>query len=73
MLTENVQTAKKKKKKSSSSGGSANLQSTFAASTGQPMPATATTTATDTQINADSDVRQRAYEAPRVEELGDDE
>ncbi|KAF3766779.1 translocation protein [Cryphonectria parasitica EP155] len=69
------ETAKKKKKKSSSGGGaSASAQSTFAATTGQPLPASATTTATDTQIATGSDPRQRgAYEAPRVEELPDDE
>lgn len=51
----------------------ASAQSTFAATTGQPMPASATTTATETQIDTGSDARQRAYEAPRVEELADDE
>ncbi|KAJ4385677.1 Translocation protein S62 [Gnomoniopsis smithogilvyi] len=70
------ETAKKKKKsRSSGSIGSANAQSTFAATTGQPLPASATTTATETQIaTGGAESRQRnAYAAPRVEELADDE
>lgn len=48
--------------------------SSFAAATGQPMPASATTTATETQIETGGgQVQQRSYVAPRVEELGDDE
>lgn len=42
----------------------------MAAATGQVAPATATTTGTDTTI---STVKQRNYEAPKVEELADDE
>lgn len=44
----------------------------FAAATGQVAPATATTTGTDTQVET-SGLQQRSYEAPKVEELGDDE
>ncbi|CAN8102590.1 unnamed protein product [Discula destructiva] len=64
---------KKKKKSSSTARASAGAQSTFAATTGQPMPASATTTATDTQIATGSEPRQRNYASPRVEELADDE
>ncbi|KAF4967680.1 hypothetical protein FZEAL_10501 [Fusarium zealandicum] len=59
---------KKKKKKSATPGTSAN--STFAAATGQVAPTTATTTGTDTQVDT---TQQRHYEAPKVEELADDE
>ncbi|KAJ4270051.1 Translocation protein S62 [Fusarium torreyae] len=61
---------KKKKKKSAAPGTSANPA--FAAATGQVAPTSATTTGTDTQVNT-GDVQQRHYEAPRVEELADDE
>lgn len=63
---------KKKKKSKSSSGPSASAQSTFAATTGQPAPASAVTTATDTQAVVSEPV-QRQYVGPRVEELADDE
>lgn len=53
--------------------GSVSAQSTFAATTGQPLPATATTTATETQIATGSDVRSRAGFEARVEEVEDDE
>ncbi|KAH7238324.1 translocation protein Sec62-domain-containing protein [Fusarium tricinctum] len=61
---------KKKKKKSAVPGTSANPA--FAAATGQVAPTSATTTGTDTQVNT-GDLQQRHYEAPRVEELADDE
>ncbi|KAM0202870.1 hypothetical protein ACHAPA_000702 [Fusarium lateritium] len=61
---------KKKKKKSAVPGTSANPA--FAAATGQVAPTGATTTGTDTQVNT-GDLQQRHYEAPRVEELADDE
>ncbi|KAM0344211.1 hypothetical protein ACHAPU_007737 [Fusarium lateritium] len=61
---------KKKTKKSVAPGISANPA--FAASTGQVAPTSATTTGTDTQVNT-GDLQQRHYEAPRVEELADDE
>ncbi|KAM0563291.1 hypothetical protein ACHAPJ_001009 [Fusarium lateritium] len=61
---------KKKKKKSAAPGTTANPA--FAAATGQVAPTSATTTGTDTQVNT-GDVQQRHYEAPRVEELADDE
>ncbi|KAM5348061.1 hypothetical protein ACJ41O_007885 [Fusarium nematophilum] len=60
---------KKKKKKTAAPGTSANP--TFAAATGQVAPTTATTTGTDTQVK--TGVQQRHYEAPKVEELADDE
>jgi translocation protein SEC62 len=62
-------TKPKKKKKSSAPAVAPNAG--FAAATGQLAPATATTTATDTQVATAA--QQRSYEAPRVEELGDDE
>ncbi|KAF4962340.1 hypothetical protein FSARC_9583 [Fusarium sarcochroum] len=61
---------KKKKKKSAAPATSANPA--FAAATGQVAPTSATTTGTDTQVNT-GDLQQRHYEAPRVEELADDE
>ncbi|KAH7328162.1 translocation protein Sec62-domain-containing protein [Stachybotrys elegans] len=64
------ETVKPKKKKSKSSG-SAGPNATLAAATGQVAPVQATTTATDTKVN--TNLQQRSYEAPRVEELGDDE
>ncbi|KAK2606074.1 Translocation protein S62 [Conoideocrella luteorostrata] len=63
---------KKKKKKAKSAARSAGPNATFAAATGQIAPTTATTTGTDTQINTGS-LQQRQYEAPKVEELADDE
>ncbi|KAI9171209.1 Translocation protein SEC62 [Paramyrothecium foliicola] len=59
----------KKKKKSAAAAPGAN--SAFAAATGQVAPASATTTGTDTTLSTAA--QQRQYEAPRVEELGDDE
>lgn len=44
---------------------------TLAAATGQVAPVSATTTGTDTQVA--TGLQQRHYEAPKVEELGDDE
>lgn len=65
----NLQTEKpKKKKKSKAAPGGTN--SVLAAATGQVAPASATTTGTDTQLNT---ATQRSYEAPKVEELADDE
>jgi translocation protein SEC62 len=63
-------TKPKKKKKKSSAGGATVASSAVAAATGQVAPATATTTGTETTI---STAQQRSYEAPKVEELGDDE
>ncbi|KAF5716956.1 translocation sec62 [Fusarium mundagurra] len=59
---------KKKKKKSAAPGTTPNPA--FAAATGQ-VNTSATTTGTDTQVK--TGVQQRHYEAPRVEELDDDE
>ncbi|KAF4817647.1 Translocation protein SEC62 [Colletotrichum tropicale] len=58
---------KGKKKKASSSSGAASAGGTFAASTGQPLPASATTTATETQI-ASEPTQRAGYVAPAVEE-----
>lgn len=44
----------------------------MAAATGQIAPTAATTTGTDTQIDV-APQQQKPYEAPRVEELADDE
>jgi len=66
------ETEKPKKKKKSKSNVGAGANSSFAAATGQVAPTTATTTGTDTQINT-SNAQQRSYEAPKVEELADDE
>ncbi|KHN98166.1 protein translocation protein, Sec62 family protein [Metarhizium album ARSEF 1941] len=66
---------KKKKKKKARSAARASTtvpNNAFAASTGQVAPTTATTTGTDTQINV-GNAQQRQYEAPRVEELADDD
>ncbi|KAI3549274.1 Sec62 family protein translocation protein [Colletotrichum melonis] len=63
---------KKGKKKKASSAGASSAGGTFAASTGQPLPASATTTATETQI-ASQPAQRPGYVAPAVEELGDDE
>ncbi|KAF6841531.1 Sec62 family protein translocation protein [Colletotrichum musicola] len=63
---------KKGKKKKSSSGATASAGGTFAASTGQPLPASAVTTATDTQVASEPSQRT-GYAAPAVEELADDE
>ncbi|KAF5627323.1 translocation sec62 [Fusarium tjaetaba] len=60
---------KKKKKKSAAPGTTPNPA--FAAATGQ-VNTSATTTGTDTQVKT-AGVQQRHYEAPRVEELDDDE
>ncbi|KAG5761023.1 hypothetical protein H9Q72_010856 [Fusarium xylarioides] len=60
---------KKKKKKSAAPGTTPNPA--FAAATGQ-VNTSATTTGTDTQVKTGG-VQQRHYEAPRVEELDDDE
>ncbi|KAK6852511.1 hypothetical protein PG995_011062 [Apiospora arundinis] len=66
------ETVKQKKKKSKSSKGMSHESAAgFAGSTGNVAPATATTTGTDTQIQTAP--QQRAYAAPQVEELGDDE
>lgn len=67
--TNSAQTEKPKKKKKSK-GIVDGSNSGFAAATGQVAPVTATTTGTDTQVNT---AVQRTYEAPRVEELADDE
>lgn len=56
--------------KKSKAAGAVGTNPVFAAATGQVAPTSATTTGTDTQINT---VQQRSYEAPRVEELADDE
>ncbi|KFA67683.1 hypothetical protein S40285_00960 [Stachybotrys chlorohalonatus IBT 40285] len=61
----------KPKKKKKSSASSAAPTAGLAAATGQMGPVTATTTATDTQVATAA--QQRSYEAPRVEELADDE
>ncbi|KAH0597463.1 hypothetical protein MHUMG1_04841 [Metarhizium humberi] len=63
---------KKKKAKSAARASGKVPNNAFAASTGQIAPTTATTTGTDTQINV-GNVQQRHYEAPKVEELADDE
>ncbi|KAK5998460.1 Translocation protein SEC62 [Cladobotryum mycophilum] len=60
----------KKKKKAKAVAAGANA--TMAAATGQIAPTTATTTGTDTQVNTEG-LQQRHYEAPKVEELADDE
>ncbi|OTA00448.1 Translocation protein Sec62 [Trichoderma parareesei] len=62
------ETEKPKKKKKSKSVAA---NSAVAAATGQVAPATATTTGTETQINV-APQQQKAYEAPKVEELADD-
>ncbi|KAK6957763.1 hypothetical protein Daesc_000552 [Daldinia eschscholtzii] len=59
---------KKKKKASKAAGVESAAQ---LAGPGRPPPATATTTATETQIQTEP--QQRAYVAPKVEELADDE
>ncbi|KAL7627515.1 Translocation protein S62 [Parahypoxylon ruwenzoriense] len=61
----------KKKKKASSKSVNAESAAQLAGQTGHPPPATATTTATTTQVQTAP--QQRAYVAPRVEELADDE
>ncbi|KAH9908748.1 Sec62 family protein translocation protein [Xylariomycetidae sp. FL2044] len=65
------ETAKPKKKKASK-GVNAESAAHFAGSTGHTAPATATTTATATQVQT-SPQQRTGYEAPRVEELADDE
>jgi translocation protein SEC62 len=62
----------KPKKKKKSSAAAPGTTSALAAATGQVAPAEATTTGTETQLNT-GELRERQYEAPRVEELGDDE
>ncbi|KAI1095843.1 translocation protein [Rostrohypoxylon terebratum] len=64
-------TKPKKKKKKSSHSVNAESAAQLASHTGHPPPATATTTATTTQVQTAP--QQRAYIAPRVEELADDE
>lgn len=68
-LANNSQTVKPKKKKSKA--GASGAPDVFAAATGQVGPTSATTTGTDTQVL--NTVQQRSYEAPKVEELADDE
>lgn len=63
---------KKKKKKAKTAARSVGPNPAFAAATGQVAPTAATTTGTETQINK-SVLQQRHYEAPKVEELADDE
>ncbi|RMJ14090.1 hypothetical protein CDV36_006227 [Fusarium kuroshium] len=62
---------KKKKKKSAAAAPGTSPNPAFAAATGQVAPTSATTTGTDTQVK--TGVHQRHYEAPKVEELADDE
>ncbi|KAH6607430.1 translocation sec62 [Trichoderma cornu-damae] len=64
------ETEKSKKKKKKSKAVAAN--SVMAAATGQIAPTAATTTGTDTQIDVGPQ-QQKAYEAPKVEELADEE
>ncbi|KAI8963844.1 translocation protein [Daldinia sp. FL1419] len=64
-------TKPKKKKKSASKSVGAESAAQLARDAGHPPPATATTTATETQIQTEP--QQRAYVAPKVEELADDE
>ncbi|KAI5868498.1 translocation protein [Durotheca rogersii] len=61
----------KPKKKKASRAVNAESAAQLASHTGHPPPATATTTATTTQIQTAP--QQRAYVAPKVEELADDE
>ena len=70
-LTDEPQTIKPKKKKKSKEAPSGSANPAFAAATGQ-VASTATTTGTETQVDT-SGLQQRSYEAPKVEELGDDE
>ncbi|OTA63686.1 translocation protein [Hypoxylon sp. EC38] len=65
------ETAKPKKKKKASKTVNAQSAAQLAGQTGHPPPATATTTATTTQVQTAP--QQRAYVAPKVEELADDE
>ncbi|KAF3061822.1 Translocation protein SEC62 [Daldinia childiae] len=65
------ETAKPKKKRKASKSVGAESAAQLASHAGHPPPATATTTATETQIQTEP--QQRAYVAPRVEELADDE
>ncbi|KAF4460963.1 translocation sec62 [Fusarium albosuccineum] len=65
------ETEKKKKKKKSAAAPGTSANPAFAAATGQVAPTSATTTGTDTQVK--TGVEQRHYEAPKVEELADDE
>ncbi|KAI2624222.1 translocation protein [Hypoxylon sp. NC1633] len=65
------ETTKPKKKKKISNSVNADSAAHLAGQTGHPPPATATTTATTTQVQTAP--QQRAYVAPKVEELPDDE
>ncbi|KAI0022661.1 protein translocation protein [Xylariomycetidae sp. FL0641] len=69
------ETAKpKKKKKSAKTTMNTDSAAHFAGATGSAAPAAATTTATETQLQTGSGPQQRTgYEAPKVEELADDE
>ncbi|KAI1503908.1 translocation protein [Biscogniauxia marginata] len=65
------ETAKPKKKKAAKSMNQESAAH-FAGSTGHSAPANATTTATTTQVQT-SPQQRTGYEAPKVEELADDE